>query len=183
MMLALWFDFWDAAVDWQPPVSPAQPDNVDSPTDAGGGGKKNPNDYDRDMTPPGFWDVREAYLRSLFEKTKPDAEEPIVESAVDEPDVKSERRRDLANFFPRYTNDIAESISGIRLAENTRQLTDAGVRLAELNTRMDAARKAQLTAEKAESDARAKRFADRAGKKKAALAAAKLLLRTIGKSY
>lgn len=181
MSLALWEFFWTEA-DWVagPPPPPPAPEATPLPdantTSGGGGGKLNPDD---EGPHPDLWDVREAYLRQLFEKvheiqpTKPVEPPPADDEPADSP------QRVLANFFPRYTAELGEAITALRLAESTDALHKAGTRVAELVAAYaEAKRAADEDASKREIAYRA-RQAERLARKKAAIVAANILLKSV----
>jgi hypothetical protein len=184
MSLALWFDFWDEAIDWipgpPPPPPPAQPTGQPLPgpseNSAGSGGK---HLDDSDPFPVDISDVREAYLRSLFEQVRalqPDKPTPPpVED--DEPDESPARK--LANFFPKYTAELGEAVNALRLAESASELQKQGTRVAELVAGYAAAKRAVEEDLAKRETAYRIRQAERLAKKQAAITAAKLLLRAI----
>lgn len=179
MSLALWEMFWTEA-DWvpgpppPPPPAPAAPDSI---TDSGGGGQGRSDD---DTFPPeDFWDVREAYLRSLFEKVRQlQPEKPVPPPPADDYPEDSPQKR-LESFFPRYTAELGEAVNALRLAESAAELKKQGTRIAELMAGYQAAKRAvEEDNARREIDYRV-RQAERLAKKQAAIAAAELLLRAI----
>ena len=128
MSLALWSFFWTEA-DWTPAPPPAPPpvgaSNIFTPgiTDSGGGrGIDHP-------PPPDFWDVREAYLRSVYE-TPPQS------------DISADNAAAIAEWEARKTQieqlaaDRFKAITELRSASSLAEMKAKGAQIAELTSKI-----------------------------------------------
>lgn len=123
MSLALWGFFWTED-DWLDNPAPP-PDNIAAPgiTDSGGGGSRDtPAPYD-------LWDVREAYLRSLFpEIPQPDIA-PDNTAAIAEWEARKQQIEQLAD-------ERFRAIAALRLAADLATMKAQGSKIADLTSKI-----------------------------------------------
>lgn len=117
MSLALRSFFWG---DWPTPPTPQLPGE----TRTHGGGRS------QDVpVPPDFWDVREAYLKSLFE-TPP------------QPDVTADNAAAIAEWEARkqqieqLADERFRAVAALRLASNLSEMKAKGAQIAELTSKI-----------------------------------------------
>jgi len=128
-----------------------------------------------------LWAVRESYLRFLHEQANPTAALTKTREAPKPEMPPAPPPGPTHNFLPQYTHDLSEAVSALRLAETAAELKKAGTRIVQLQQEKAAAeQRARMDSLEAEN-AKLSRRIEREAKKKAAITAAKLLLRTLGK--
>lgn len=137
MSLAFNLFFWD---DWLGVAAPAP---SPTPTPGSGGGHKHKKAAYEPLD-QGFWDVREAYLRSLQNETL-DEEPPIAQVSEIPPAPLPQPLNYTA--LPRYVGERAAAITALRLTTDVASLKAAGARLIEINRAISAAKRQKRLAE------------------------------------
>lgn len=176
MSAALWFFFWDDA-DWGgAPPAPAPAPASASDSGSGGGGRRKKKNAPYAPAPDDFWEVREAYLKSLLAKHE---SEPQPAPKPPPNDAAAARPRVTYSVLPRLLAERSVAISALRLTENLSQLEAAGARLIELNLAIAEAKRLHLEHMLEEVRARRIRKLRRNKRKAVLLTAAQLLLKIL----